>query len=246
MTKNFAHRGFRAEYPENTLLAFRKAIEAGACGIELDVHLSKDGEVVVIHDETVDRTASRTLRGSAGGSGAVKDMTIEQLKRLDLGDGEQIPTLREYFDLIENSDMITNIELKNNKERYEGMEEAVISLIREKGLEERVILSSFNFDSLVRCKELAPEIPVGFLFSKPRRVLKLLKRAKAHNIDFLHPYYRLIGKRFLKKLAQYPIMLNVWTVNKVKPLLKFLEHPFVNGIITDDPAWMNDMAEDER
>ena len=104
MTKIFAHRGYRTKYPENTLLAFRMAIETGCDGIELDVQLSKDGEIVIIHDESVDRTTN--------GSGAVCDMTFAQLRELDAGLGERIPLLSEYFDLVEGLPMITNIELK--------------------------------------------------------------------------------------------------------------------------------------
>ena len=111
MTKNFAHRGYSGKYPENTLLAFEKALEAGCDGIELDVHLSSDGEVVIIHDELVDRTTD--------GTGLVGSHTLAQLKTLDASAGfrgvygrNEIPTLREYFELVKEKDVGTNIELK--------------------------------------------------------------------------------------------------------------------------------------
>ena len=110
MTKNFAHRGFSGKYPENTLLAFSKAIEEGVDGIENDVHLTKDGVLVVMHDELVDRTTN--------GKGYIKDKTYEELAQLDASyifkeyGPQKVPTLREYLELVKDTDIITNIELK--------------------------------------------------------------------------------------------------------------------------------------
>ena len=135
---NIAHRGFSGKYPENTLLAFQKGIEAGADGFEFDTHLTKDGEIVIIHDERLDRTTNA--------QGFVKDYTLEELRKVDASKPFPecgfcgIPTLREYFELIRGRNLLTNIELKNGIFWYEGMEEKVIAMIREYGLEERVIL----------------------------------------------------------------------------------------------------------
>ena len=143
MTKNFAHRGFSGKYPENTLLAFEKAVEAQTDGIELDVQLTKDGEIVIIHDETIDRTTN--------GKGLVVDYTYEELEKFDASyiyTGQfgfnKIPTLREYFNLIKDTNIITNIELKTGINEYQGIEEKVYNLIKEFQLEDRVIISSFN------------------------------------------------------------------------------------------------------
>ena len=121
---NVAHRGLSGLYPENTMIAFRKAIEADCDGIEMDVHLTRDGVPVVIHDEEVDRTTN--------GSGYVKDFTYEQLCNLDAGikfsdefKGEKIPTLKEFFDFMKDNDKLINIELKNSIIHYEGLEEKV-------------------------------------------------------------------------------------------------------------------------
>lgn len=155
---NIAHRGFSGKYPENTLLAFQKGIEAGADGFEFDTHLTRDGEIVIIHDERLDRTTNA--------QGFVKDYTLEELRKVDASKPFPecgfcgIPTLREYFELIRGRDLITNIELKNGIFWYEGMEEKVIAMIREYGLEERVILSSFNHRSVMKCKAPAPEDPL--------------------------------------------------------------------------------------
>ncbi len=142
------HRGYSAKYPENTLLAFRKAIEAGADGIELDVWLTKDGEVVVIHDGTVDRTSN--------GSGKVKDMTLEELKALDFGGGERIPTLEEVFEAVPE-DAIVNVEIKD-ADAVEKTAEIVGG-----NNPERVIVSSFLIDALREYRKHDPERRLGIL-----------------------------------------------------------------------------------
>ena len=130
MTEIFAHRGASGYAPENTLEAFRLAMEQGADGIELDVHLTKDGEVVVIHDETLNRTSD--------GQGKVRDYTLEELKKFSFHNhiekykGVQIPTLKEVLDLVENSSMKVNIELKTGIYWYEGIEEKTMEIVKEK------------------------------------------------------------------------------------------------------------------
>ena len=115
--RNYAHRGFSGKYPENTMLAFEKAVEAGCEGIELDVHFSKDQELVIIHDEKVDRTSD--------GNGYVKDFTYEELKKISFSykfaeeiGFQKIPTLKEYFEFVKDKDLITNIELKTGVFEY--------------------------------------------------------------------------------------------------------------------------------
>lgn len=158
---NFAHRGFRGKYPENTRLAFKKAIEAGVSGIEFDIHLSKDGEIVIIHDESLERTTN--------GSGLIKDKSLKELKELNAAklfpqyEKEEILTLREYFDFAKDWEIITNIELKTSIIDYENIEKMTYDLIKEYGMEEKIIISSFNHNSLIRFKELAPNIKCGVL-----------------------------------------------------------------------------------
>lgn len=160
MTEVICHRGYSSRYPENTILAFQKAVESGADGVELDVHLTRDGEVVVIHDERVDRTTD--------GVGYVKDHSLAELRRLNAAYGwrtapQRIPTLEEYLELIAPTGMKSNIELKTGLFDYEGMEEKVWNQICRFGLENRVILSSFHAQTLLRVKALAPEAPCGLL-----------------------------------------------------------------------------------
>ncbi len=142
------HRGYSAKYPENTLLAFKKAIEAGADGIELDVWLTRDGEVVVIHDETVGRTSN--------GSGRVKEMTLEKLKVLDFGDGERIPTLEEVFEAIPE-DTVVNVEIKD----IDAVPKAAEIIGRNNP--DRIIVSSFLIDALREYRKHDSKTRLGIL-----------------------------------------------------------------------------------
>ncbi|MDP5272889.1 glycerophosphodiester phosphodiesterase [Chengkuizengella axinellae] len=158
----FAHRGASGTHPENTMTSFEKAYEVGSEGIELDVHLTKDGEVVVLHDEKVDRTTD--------GTGFVQDKTEKEMKQLDAGvwfsqkyKGEKIPTLQEVLEWISNKSMRLNIELKNDLIPYKGLEEKVIQMVHNYGLSDSVILSSFNHYSLVKVNQISGEIKTAVL-----------------------------------------------------------------------------------
>ena len=160
--KVFAHRGFSGKYPENTMLAFKKAEEVGCYGIELDVQLTKDDEIVIMHDETIDRTTS--------GTGNIRDYTYQELCLVDCYgkfegkyDFQRIPTLREYLTWVKDTGLVTNIELKNSVYYYEHLEEKVIDMVREFQMEDRVIFSSFNLVSINKCKKMLPEVPMGYL-----------------------------------------------------------------------------------
>ena len=151
----YAHRGASGHAPENTLEAFRLAMEMGADGFELDVHMSKDGELVVIHDETVDRTTD--------GTGLVRDLTLNQLKSLDASNGMdayrcvKIPTLAEVFHLIRHTRHIVNVEIKTDEWFYPQIEEKCLALAKETGIEDRVIYSSFNHFTLRKLRQLKPD-----------------------------------------------------------------------------------------
>ena len=163
MVQIFAHRGFSGYYPENTMLAFQKvAEETVADGIELDIQLTKDGEIVIMHDEMLDRTTN--------GSGWLKDHTLEELKMLSVGVNvkgffprQTIPTLREYFTWLKTTKLITNIELKTSYFEYEGIEEKLIAMVKEFGLEDQIWYSSFNHYTIARIKKLMPEAKCGLL-----------------------------------------------------------------------------------
>ena len=163
MVQIFAHRGFSGYYPENTMLAFQKVAEKTvADGIELDIQLTKDGEIVIMHDEMLDRTTN--------GSGWLKDHTLEELKMLSVGVNvkgffprQTIPTLREYFTWLKTTKLITNIELKTSYFEYEGIEEKLIAMVKEFGLEDQIWYSSFNHYTVARIKKLMPEAKCGLL-----------------------------------------------------------------------------------
>lgn len=231
MTKNFAHRGFSGKYPENTMLAFEKALEVGVDGIELDVHLTKDGELVVIHDETVDRTTN--------GTGTVADMTLAELKALDASAAfvgvygfNAIPTLREYFELVKDTEIVTNIELKTGINPYPGIEEKTLKMIDEFGLREKVIISSFNHYSVLRFKALAPEIPCGFL--EESWILDVADYAKKYNVECLHPIYAAVTEEYAKAAHEAGLLINTWTVN-TKEDIEMMAARGVNAVIGNYP-----------
>lgn len=236
---NLAHRGYRARYPENTLLAFRQALEVKGCdGIELDVQLSKDGELVIMHDETLNRTTN--------GSGPLKDQILAGLRRLDAGEGEKIPTLDEYLDLVENRPFLTNIELKNSMEPYPGMEERVIQKVRARKMEDRVLFSSFRHDSVILCKKLAPEIPGGLLCAvhetfPGQRLDKVLRRMGENGIEYLHPGTLALSVDLLEALNEKGVAINTWTANAPGVIKRLVAEPCVRGIVTDDPALLAEM-----
>ncbi len=186
--KIWAHRGCSQCYPENTLLSFEKAAAIkGLCGIELDIQLTKDGQMVVCHDEKVDRTTS--------GMGFVKDHTFEELRRLVIGaaDGSvwKIPTIEEVLDLLQEPmkrGFRLNIELKNSNIPYEGMEEKIVSLIHARGIEKNIVYSSFSAKSMEKIRKLDPDAETGILDTKVSDCLYKLRGGTDANA--LHPYWK--------------------------------------------------------
>jgi glycerophosphoryl diester phosphodiesterase len=231
MTYIFAHRGYSALYPENTMLAFKKAEKAGAHGIELDVQLSKDGEVVVIHDEKVNRTTN--------GRGYVKDLSYQELKKFYAGSKKSIlkktsiPSLREVLEWMKKNKLICNIELKNGVFPYEGMEEKVIQLIREFGLSDRIILSSFNHYSLVHCNEIAPEIETAPLMADG--IYRPWVYAKSIMAKGIHPKYSSLTDDVLLKSLENEMAVRPYTVNKEKEMVRLFSLG-CTAIITDEPV----------
>jgi glycerophosphoryl diester phosphodiesterase len=184
----WAHRGCSQMYPENTLLSFGKAAEiVGLTGIELDIQLTRDGHIVVFHDESIDRTTN--------GSGRLNSYSLSELKKFKIDSGygnyERIPTITEVFDLLEKrlkDGLKLNVELKNNKIPYEGMEDKIIDLVYKRGLENSVIYSSFNALSIERIKKIDPEAETAILDVKVSDCLYKLKGGCG--ADALHPFWR--------------------------------------------------------
>ncbi|GAQ16941.1 glycerophosphoryl diester phosphodiesterase [Oceanobacillus picturae] len=229
----FAHRGSSGTCPENTLSAYKEAVEGGSDGIEIDVQYTKDNELVVIHDNTVNRTTN--------GKGLVKDYTLKELKMLDAGCWfseqfalERIPTIEEVLAFVkEKEGLLLNIELKNVVIHHEGIEERVIKLVRDYSLSNRVIFSSFNHISLHRISKLAPEIECA--------VITLDKQFKPW--DYLasvgaagwHPQWSKIDQHIINEMKKRNHPVRVYTINKVDQMEAFLTND-IEAIMTDYPG----------
>lgn len=236
-TKIYGHRGSKGDYPENTMLGFKKALEEGVDGIELDVHLTKDDELVVIHDDTLDRTTN--------GTGFIRDYTLAELKRLSAGskfqsfpryekdwENETIPTLEEVLQLFAPYDIELNIELKTYNIKYEGIEAKTVEAVKQWGNGRKVVYSSFHLPTLVRLKNISKEADIAWLLghnlSLPEDYLSAL------NLESFH-----LGKKLLledgEQWKQVRELVRVWTVNQEDEIEQLLEQG-VAAIITDYPA----------
>ena len=227
----WAHRGASGYMPENTLCAFEKAIEMGADGIELDIQLTKDGEIVVIHDETIDRTAD--------GKGWVKDYTLEELRQFNYNkthpevEHADIPTMREVFELIKPTNLVINIELKTGIVFYDRLEERIVELTKEMGMEDRVIYSSFNHYTVVKIHNLKPDARVGFLYADGP--IDMPEYGVKHGVEALHPaLYNIQYPGFVQECKVKGLKLHVWTVNE-EQYMHMCCQAGVDAIITNYP-----------
>lgn len=226
-----AHRGASAYTPENTLPAFKKAIEMNADGLELDVHLSSDGFLVVSHDEKVDRTSN--------GKGLIKDKTLAELKSLDFGgwfskefEGAQIPLLDEVFELIRDWDGILNIEIKNGPIFYPGIEKKVADAVRDAEMLDRVIVSSFNHYSLVELHRLDPDIRTAPLYMEG--LYEPWEYAKRIGASAIHPLFYNIVPEVMVGCIRNGIAVNPFTIDQPEYIL-MAAMAGVSGIITNVP-----------
>ncbi|TCI29729.1 glycerophosphodiester phosphodiesterase [Exiguobacterium sp. SL-10] len=216
----YAHRGYSAKYPENTISAFKAALPH-VDGIELDVQLTRDGRLVVIHDETVDRTTN--------GSGFVKDMTLRQLRLLRTESGERIPTLEEVLLLIEPSDVTLNIELKTDQFDYDGIEYLTWLAVTEFKLEQRVVFSSFNPDTLVRLRDIAREARIAVLTGDGHpNLVEFVERVGA---EAVHAQPEFIGTRDWMTLREQNRLIRLYTINDPNELPDMTG---VDAIMTDE------------
>lgn len=229
-SKVWAHRGASAEAPENTMAAFRRAIELGADGIELDVQRSADGRLVVIHDETVDRTTT--------GSGRLVEMTWEQIEPLRIVDDgrelldERLPLLEEVLELVAPTGLELNIELKDGLEPYPGMDAQVVQAVRAARMTDRVILSSFNHVQFHGARALG--LPLGLLYVEPLWAVE--DYAARFGAAAVHPDFRTLAEPgLLDRLRAETIAVNAWTVNERVDIEAMLALG-VDGIITDQVA----------
>lgn len=225
----FGHRGASQICPENTMAAFKQAYVDGADGIETDVHMSKDGQLVLIHDETIDRTSN--------GHGWVKDMTLEELRSYNYAYHHEgiyeIPTLKELLDFLSQTTMMVNLEIKTDCIHYEGIEKKVLDLVARYQCEDRVIYSSFNLESLLKLKEEDASIYAGYLYED--HPFKKYHLAKKYHLDAIHPEYIFVrDQKWVKKCQKDGLDINTWTVNREEDVQK-MKKLKVQRIIVNHP-----------
>ena len=215
------HRGAKGYEPENTLISFEKAIAMGADGIELDVHLSIDGHLIVIHDETIDRTTN--------GKGAVNQLTLQELKSFKINNKQEIPTLEEVLDLV-NQRCFVNIELKN-----QDTAEKVVQLIEhyisdKKWNHSQFVVSSFDWNALQQVRFLNENIRIGVLTETDLDLA--ISFARFLKAEALHPDFQLLTNEYTSKIQEKGIQVIPWTVNEMDDIQKIKSFK-VDGIITD-------------
>lgn len=224
--KVWAHRGANRQFPENTLAAFNRAAELGADGIELDVSLTRDGRVVVMHDNTVDRTTD--------GHGEICDFTWDEIRKLDCGQGQHPPLLSDVLEQMRGNKLLLNMEIKAglNPRGFDGLEEKAVNLVHEFGMAGRTLYSSFNHPALMRVRELDHNAPIGLLYSC--RMVRDWDYAKSIGAEALHPHYAsLMQPGFMDACNKAGIIVRPWTVDDADMMRTFM----LEGaeVITDVP-----------
>ena len=229
----FAHRGACAHAPENTISSFELAVEHLADAVELDAKLSMDGQVMVIHDQTVDRTTD--------GHGSVNEMTCAELKNLDAGSkfnskyaGEKIPTLDEVFEHV-GQKLFVNVELTNYGSRNDDLVEKVVQVVKRQNMQGRVLFSSFLPKNLKIAQQLLPDTPVAILcLPGIGGVITRSSLLRTTSPEIIHPYLTDVNQGFVNREHKNGRRVHVWTVNLEADLKRMLSLG-VDGIFTDDP-----------
>ena len=242
--KVFAHRGASGDYPENTILAFDKALELDIYGLELDVHKSKDGHLVVIHDEDIQITFK--------GNGLVADYTLAELKKFNCRKFEfienlncKIPTLREVFELIKNTDITLNIEAKTDL-IHSDLEQDILDLIKEYNFEEKTLISSFNHECIKIFKNLNNNLKYGALYgckndyASESNVVEHARKLGVYSINISKD---LITKEMVDLAHENELKVFVYTVNTPIIMRKMIEFN-VDGVFSDYPDLMNEIIKE--
>ncbi|QQK08477.1 glycerophosphodiester phosphodiesterase [Miniphocaeibacter halophilus] len=235
MTLIFAHRGSKGTHPENTLASIKEAVEIGSDGVEIDVHLSKDKELIVIHDETVDRTTD--------GTGAIKKMFLKEIKKLDAGSwfnpiykNEKIPTLAEVVNLLNEMEFkgVLNIEIKTDKIRYWGIERKLAKFLKSQELSFSYIYSSFNIKSLIKINRFDKKSKKAWLIKNIDLESRNMIRFKNSDIfEGLHPNIKKLKSKdeIIKFITK---KIRPWTVNNKEDMTYCFKRN-LDSIITDYP-----------
>jgi len=241
-----AHRGASAYRPENTMIAFERAIELDADMIELDVVLSKDGIPVIFHDAKLNKHTN--------GKGLVGRYTLKELKKLDAGSwfsgafsNQKIPTLEEVLKFARER-VALNIEIKKQKTDYQNgyVEQKCLKLVRKYDMDEHVLLSSFDYAALSNLKELAPEIPLALLYDKAQSNQSLPHElVQRYRVDAFNCSYNELSKKRLDSLKRNNIPSFIYTVDQESKMRKLLDLG-VSGIFTNKPDVLNRVIESYR
>ncbi len=224
-----AHRGYSARYPENTMLAFEKAIDAGADMIEFDVHLTKDGHLVVIHDDFIDRTSD--------GSGMVKEMKLDELRSYDYryrftdAGRQHLPLLEEVAELSAGKVMM-NIEIKNCPNRYSGIEERVAGIIVKRKIVDDCVVSSFDHYSLAKIKELDPEIKTGMLYSAVW--ICFMEEVRSLKVHSIHPSVDVVDPGDLEYAGKTGVKVYPWVADDSRTVDRLVKTGGINGIMVNE------------
>jgi len=215
------HRGAKGYEPENTLVSFEKAVQMGADGIELDVHLSIDGHLIVIHDETIDRTSN--------GKGVVNQLTLDELKSFTINEKYTIPTLEEVLDLVDQRCFV-NIELKNQDTAEKVVQLIEHSISDKKWNYTNFLVSSFDWNALQQVRFLNENIRIGVLTETDLDLA--ISFARFLKAEALHPDFQLLTNEYTAKIQEKGILVFPWTVNENNAIQKIKSFK-VDGIITD-------------
>jgi len=219
MVLRIGHRGAAGHAPENTLGAFEKAVILRCDMTELDVHICKTGELVVIHDKTVDRTTN--------GSGQVSELSLNELKKLDAGAGETISALEEVLELLRGRIQL-NIELKGL-----GTAKSVYRLVKSTGWRgENLLITSFNWDMLAEYRKLDPEARLGPLTHL--NLTEAMEFAEEIKVHCINPYHKPLTGGYVEKAHTKGFKVYPWTVNNPKDIERLIRLG-VDGVISDYP-----------
>lgn len=241
MIINYAHRGASFIYPENTMLAFEKALEMGCTGIETDIQRTKDGVLVLIHDEYVNRTTD--------GVGLVCDYTYKELKKLDAGKFKdkrykniKIPTLKEFLSYVKDKNIKINLEIKNSIIPYKGIEKEILFEILNTKVEDNIIVSSFNHNSMIELKTMYPKIKIAALCEY---IVSDLEKYKIDKFEYIHPNYIFADKKEILKCHNKKMGVNLYTINDEKNMEKFIKYK-IEGIITNCPDKLKEVIDKNK
>lgn len=236
MSLIIAHRGYSGKFPENTMLAFQKSLEYGADGIELDIQLTKDSKIVICHDEEIDRTSN--------GKGFIRDYTLAELRDFEFRnnmydledeteDNIKIPTLDEFLNWLNTTELMVNIEFKTSIIEYDGIVEKAIELVKERELEDRVIFSSFNHNTIKEVKELDSSLRCGFL--AVANLLNPEEYCKKYEVEYYHPMFvsALLSPNIVTDCKKLGIGVNAYTANDSEHIQALIALN-IEGVITNE------------